>query len=59
MVDQDARMLRVKMRTVRCICGASLSDILSSAELRRRVGVEAIGDVIRKKNRLRWFVHVE
>ena len=36
----------------------SLSDKLSSVELRRRVSVEAIGEVIRR-NRLRWCGHVE
>lgn len=56
--DHDTRMERVEMRMVRWMCGASLSDRQPSAELRRRVGVEAIGDVIRR-SRLRWYGHVE
>ena len=48
------------MRIIRgmcMMCGVSLSDGLSSEELRRRVGVEGIGTVLR--HRLRWFGHVE
>ncbi|XP_038052734.1 uncharacterized protein LOC119725402 [Patiria miniata] len=43
---------------IRWMCGVSLADRLSSEELRRRVGVEGIGIVLRR-HRLRWFGHVE
>ena len=46
------------MRMVRWICGASLCDRVSSSKLRRAVGVEAIGNVIRRR-RLRWYCHVQ
>ena len=57
-INHTAKMERDEMRMVRLMYGTSLSDRLSSAELRRRVGVEAIRDVIRR-SRLRWFEHVE
>ena len=52
-INHNAGMEGVKMRMVRWMFCASLSNRLSSAELRRRVG-----DVIRG-SRLRWFGHGE
>ena len=43
---------------VRWICGVSLRDRLSSDELRARLGIKSILDVMRER-RLRWFGHVE
>src|SRR5260221_13437717 len=40
------------------LCGVSLRDKITSVMLRERMGVEAIGVVV-KRNRLRWFGHVE
>ena len=57
-IDHDKTMKRAEMRMVRWMCGALLSDRLPSEVLRRRMGVEAIGDVIRR-NMLRWYGHVE
>ena len=49
------------MRMIRgmcMMCRVSLSDGMSSEELRRRVGVEGIGTLLRR-HRPRWFGHVE
>ena len=35
------------------MCGASLRDRLPSAEIRERMGIELVCDVV-KRNRLRW-----
>ena len=48
----------IKMRMIRWMCGASVVDRLLREELRRRVGVEGIGTVLRR-HRLRWFGHVK
>jgi hypothetical protein len=40
------------------MCGVSLRDRIHSEDLRYWVGVEPIGEVCRR-NRLRWFGHVE
>src|SRR5260221_5199189 len=39
-------------------CGVSLKEKITCVMLRERMGVEAIGVVV-KRNRLRWFGHVE
>ncbi|MBJ5627073.1 hypothetical protein JGG67_22900, partial [Salmonella enterica subsp. enterica serovar Derby] len=52
------KLVRTEMRMIRWMCGAKLSDRRASAELREQVGVEAVSDVLRR-NRLRWFGHVE
>ena len=54
-------MEQTEMRMIRgmcMMCRVSLSDEMSSEELRRRVGVEGIGTLMRR-HRLRWFGHVE
>ena len=56
--EHNMQMERDDMRMLRWICGASLSDRVSSSNLRSAVGVEAIGDVIRRR-RLRWYGHVQ
>ena len=43
---------------LRWMCGVTLKDRISSMELRRRLGVEGVLEVI-KRSRLRWFGHVE
>ena len=57
-VGHIQQMERAEMRMIRWMCGVSLADRLSSEELRRRVGVEGIGTLLRR-HRLRWFGHVE
>ena len=47
-----------KTEMVRWMCGTSLREKKSSAEPRERIGMEAIGSVL-KRNRLKWFGHVE
>ena len=46
------------MRMIRLMCGVSLKERWPSTGLRRRLGVEATGDVMRR-DRLRWHGHVE
>jgi len=55
--EQERRFERAEMRMVRWMCGVSLRDNLRSDELRRRLGIEAIGQVLRR-GRLRWLGHV-
>ena len=56
--EHEARLERAEMRMIRWMCGVSLRDRITSAELRDRMGVEAIS-VVMRRNRLRWFGHVE
>src|SRR5260221_4405078 len=46
------------MRMIRMMCGVSLRDKITSVMLTERMGVEAIGVMV-KRNRLRWFGHVK
>ena len=55
------QMEQTEMRMIRrmcMMCRVSLSDGMSSEELRRRVGVDGIGTLLRR-HRPRWFGHVE
>ncbi len=49
---------KTEMRMVRLIRGVSLKERKTNAELRGRMGIEEISTVLRR-NRLRWFGHVE
>ena len=49
---------KTETRTIRWMCVVSLKERRSSSEVRRCVGVEAIGDVTRRR-RLRWQGHAE
>ena len=44
---------------IRLMCGVKLNERIASQVLRERLGIEAIEDVVRCPNRLRWFGHVE
>ena len=55
--EQENRFERAEMRMVRWMCGVSLRERKTSAELRRRLGIVAIGDMMRR-SRLRWLGHV-
>ena len=57
-VEQIQRLERTEMRMVRWMCGVSLRDRKPNEELRSRMGLEGIWTVMRR-NRLRWFGHVE
>ena len=52
------RIERNDRRMIRWMVGAKLSDRVSSEELRRKLNLEEIGVVLRRR-RLRWFGHVE
>ena len=43
---------------VRHMCGVTLKDRKSCEGLRQRLRIDSISDVLRR-NRLRWFGHVE
>ena len=43
---------------VRHMCGVTLRDMKSSEELRQMLRIESVTEVVRK-DRLRWFAHVE
>ena len=55
--EHEDKLNRAEMRMIRWMCGVSLKDRKTSAELRQRMGVEAIGEVVRR-GRLRWYGHV-
>ena len=48
---------RAEARMVRWMCGVSLRDHQTSEELRGRVGIRRIGDMM-AESRLRWLGHV-
>ena len=56
--DDISRIVRTDMQMVRWMCNVSLRDRKSSEELRNRLGIAIITDVMRQ-TRLRWFGHVE
>ena len=53
----SARLEQTEIRMVRWMCGVSLKDRVLSTELRERMGIESVFDVV-KRNRLRWVGHV-
>ena len=46
--EQESRLDRAVMRMARWMCGVSLKERNSKAELRNRLGIEEIGDVLRR-----------
>ena len=52
------RMERTKRMMIRWKCGVTLKDRSKSDELRKRLEIEDVADVVRK-NRLRWFGYLE
>ena len=57
-VEDMQRLVRTEKMMVRWMCGVTLKNRISSAELYSRLDVEAVSDVVRR-GRLRWFGHVE
>ena len=56
--EQVARLSRVEIRMVRCMCGvSSLRERKINAELRKSLGIKDIDEVVRW-SRLRWMGHV-
>jgi len=56
--EDELRLERNDRRMIRWMVGVKLSDRVSSEELRRKLNLEEIGVVLRRR-RLRWFGHVE
>ena len=56
--DDMQRLERTERMMVRWMCGVTLKNRTSSAELNSRLGMEAVSDVVRR-GRLRWFGHLE
>ena len=55
--EQMMRLERAERRMIRWMCGVSLKDRVPTEDLRKRIGVEPLLDVLRR-GRLRWFGHV-
>src|SRR5271163_82579 len=55
--NQEARFERTEMRMVCWMSGVSLKEKRCSADLRASMGLDAMGEVVRR-NRLRWLGHV-
>ena len=55
--EQEAKLERAEMRMVRWMCGVSLREKKTNAELRESMGIEKISDIMRR-SRLRWMGHV-
>ena len=55
--EQRERLERTEMKMVRWMCGVSLRERKTSKELRRMMGIEAIGELVQRA-RLRWAGHV-
>jgi hypothetical protein len=53
-----ARLVRVERQMVRRMCGFSLWNKKKSEELLGMLGLESVGNILRR-GRLRWFGHVE
>ena len=57
--EQEAKLERAEMRMVRWMCGVSLREKKTNAELRESMGIEKISDVMRGMDGwLRWMGHV-
>ena len=57
-VEDMRRLERTEKSMVRRMCGVSLKNKCRSEELKDRLGIEGVADVVRR-GRLRWFGHVE
>ena len=57
-VEDMRRLERTERMMCRWMCSFTLKDRKSSEELRGRLGIECVTDVVRR-GRLRWFGHVE
>ena len=57
-VEEEQRMERNENVMLRWMCGVTLRDKVPMVELRRRLGIEGVVEVMRR-GRLRWFGHVE
>ncbi len=55
--EQEAKFERTKTRMIRWMSGVSLREKKTSVELRARMGLKPVREVVRE-NRLRWLGHV-
>ena len=56
---EDRQILeRAEKMMVRWMCGVTLKNRITSEELRNRMSIEAVTEIVRR-GRLRWFGHVE
>jgi len=53
----EVALQQAEMRMVRWMCNVKVKDIVSSKELRERLGIDDIV-LILEQNRLRWYGHV-
>ena len=51
-------MRRAERMMIKWMCGVTLKDRCKSEELRKRLDIEEVADVVRKR-RLRWFGHLK
>jgi Reverse transcriptase (RNA-dependent DNA polymerase) len=57
-VEDSHKLERTEASMMRWMCGVSLKKRLPTEELRRRLNIDCVSDVVRR-GRLRWFGHVE
>ena len=57
-VEDKQRLERTEKMMVRWMCGVTLKNRITSEELRNRLSIEAVTEIVRR-GRLRWFGHVE
>ena len=57
-VEESQRLHRNEMSMIRWMCSVTMRDRYPCEELRARVGIKPIVDVMRQR-RLRWFGHIE
>ena len=55
---EELRRLKRAERMIRWMCEVTLKDRCKSEELRKRLDIEDVADVVRK-SRLGWFGHLE
>ena len=52
--EQEAKLERAEMKMVRWMCGVSLREKKTNAELRESMGIEMISDVMRRSRLSGW-----
>ena len=57
-LEEIRRLERAERMMIRWMCGVTLKDRCKSEELRKRLDMEDVADVV-SKIRLRWFGHLE
>ena len=57
-VQDKHRLKRTEKMMVRWICGVTLRIRITSEELRNRLCIESLSEIVRD-GRLKWFWHVE